>query len=175
MTNEMSVWEKIEERPPFDFAVISHHFTPYMRDYDMVLEFVAAHPSGQTFYVYERCLYRFTHCVEARCTTTVSDQAWNLSWSDTFIDREKWQQAGAPNGYLWGVNWADAYPGFRFMKDSIFAKNWAERLNHPMHEILVETNAFTLILIFHDVHIIQLAKGDPTTGQLIETYSGPMA
>jgi len=35
-----------------------------------------------------------------------------------------------------------------------------------MHEIKIETNAYILRLICHDLCVVQLAVGDPATGEL---------
>jgi len=37
-----------------------------------------------------------------------------------------------------------------------------------MHEVLIETNKFTLRLICHDLRVERLALGDPITGELVE-------
>lgn len=37
-----------------------------------------------------------------------------------------------------------------------------------MHEVRIETNAWVLRLVFHDLRVEQLAAGDPTTGALTD-------
>lgn len=156
----------------FDSAIVSHGFTEYLRDYDVVIDVPAALPAdvpiGDTTgsYIQGRYRYRFTHCPEVRVVTTVRDDVWRLSWDDTFTDYERWEAAGNPEGFVWGVNWADAYPGMSYLSDSTLAASWTERLAREMHEIAIETNTFNLQLVCHDLRVHQLAIGDPWTRQL---------
>ena len=43
---------------------------------------------------------------------------------------------------------------------------WSEQLGKPMHAVQLETNAYLLDLICHDLQIDQLAVGDPQTDEL---------
>jgi hypothetical protein len=58
--------------------------------------------------------YRFTHCPDVVAASTVGPDVWRRSWDDVFTDYEAWELAGAPDGYVWGVWWADAYPGMSY-------------------------------------------------------------
>ena len=80
------------EDPLFDSAIVQHGFTAYMRDYDVIVEVPAAAPGrpGGT-YIEGRYRYRFTHCVEALVETAVRPDVWQLSWTDEFIDRARWE------------------------------------------------------------------------------------
>jgi hypothetical protein len=157
-----------------DGAVVGHGFTPYSRDYDVVIEKPAALPPGVPIgdttgsYVEGRYRYRFTHCVEVHVTTAVRDDVWQESWEEVFTDYDAWQAAGIPDGFVWGVDHADAYPGLSYVKESSRANLWTERLSREMHEILIETNTFVLNLVCHDLRIQRLAVGDPMTRKLIE-------
>jgi hypothetical protein len=158
----------------YDSAVVSHGFTRYNRDYDVVIETVAALPPevpiGDTTgsYVEGRYRYRFTHCVEAHVSTVVRDDVWRYSWDDVYTDYDAWQAAGTPEGFVWGTDFADAYPGLSYVADSSRAARWTERLGREMHETVIETNTFTLHLVCHDLRIERLAIGNPTTGELTE-------
>ncbi len=87
----------------FDSAIVEHHFTPYMRDYDIVVDVPTATPDGKRSYIAARCFYRFTHCVMAYVTTSVEDRVWRISWGDEYIDYKTWEKAGAPEEFVWGV------------------------------------------------------------------------
>ena len=151
---------------------MSHGFTEYLRDYDVVIDVPAALPPevpiGDTTgsYIQGRYRYRFTHCPEVRVMTEVRDEVWRYSWDDVFIDHGVWEAAGNPEGFVWGVNWANAYPGLSYVMDSPLASSWAERLAREMHEVAIETNAFGLRLICHDLRVDHLAVGDPRTREL---------
>jgi hypothetical protein len=159
-----TVQEKLDQYPIFDHALVQHGFTSYMRDYDVITEFSA--PYGWESYVAGSYRYRFTHCVVAEVTTTVSAEVWRESWTDEYINYQRWEDAGRPEGYVWGVEYAFTYPGLSYVADSPRAQAWEQQLGKPMHEIVIETNAYDIRLIFHDVVITQIAQGDPHTRTL---------
>ena len=141
----MSINERLQQL--FDLPILSHGFAPYQRDYVLESEI-----GGQSEH---RGHYRFTftHCVVANLITTVRDDTWRLSWDDRFIDYAQWLAAGEPEGYVWGVNWSMAYPGPSYVSGSALAAEWSARLGHAMHEAIIETNAFTLQLVFYDLYV----------------------
>lgn len=157
-----------------DSAVVSHGFTSYSRDYDVVIETPAALPPGVPIgdttgsYLEGRYRYRFTHCMEAHLTTAVRDDVWQESWDEVFTNSVAWQAAGSPDGFVWGVDYADAYPGLSYVTESARASLWTGRLAREMHEIVIETNTFVLNLVCHDLRIQRLAVGDPMTRKLVE-------
>jgi hypothetical protein len=83
-----------------------------------------------------------------------------------YIDYEAWERAGAPERYVWGANFADAYPGLSYVNGSSLAAESSNRLAREMHEIVIDTNAFLLRLVFHDFIVEQVAAGDPASGEL---------
>ena len=133
-----------------DSAILSHGYAPHLRDYHVLVETR-----------YERYLYRFTHCPEAWVTTAVTDEAWRVSWDEHFTDHEAWERAGAPEGFVWGVCWADAYPGISYVESSERARGWSERLAHEMHEVAIETNTFRLGLVFHELVVEHVGHAEP--------------
>ena len=158
----------------FDSGIVSHGYALHLRDYDVVIDVPAALPPdvpiGDTTgsYIKGRYRYRFTHCPEAHIVSCVADESWRRSWDDVFIDYEAWEAAGNPEGFVWGVNWADAYPGLSYVTNSLLATSWTERLDNEMHEVAVETNTFVLRLVCHDLQIHRLAVGDPRTQTLAD-------
>ena len=160
------VRHKLEASPLFDNAIIEHHFTPYLRDYDIIIDVAAATPNSKRSYIEGRYMFRFTHCVLAEVTTAVSDRGWRDSWGDEYIDYTAWEKAGAPDGYVWGVCESDVYPVLTYIEESPLAKEWSNRLGYPMSEVSIETNGHDIRLVFHDVIIRKIAQGDPETQQL---------
>ena len=144
-----------------DNAIVSHGYAPHMRDYDVVVE--AWTPGSYSAGLYR---YRFTHCPEVRVLTTMRDEVWRESWDDIFIDFEEWNAAENPAGFVWGVNWAGAYPGLSYVPDSPLALSWTQRLGHEMHEVTIETNVYTLQLLCHGLLVHRLAVGDRSTKTL---------
>jgi hypothetical protein len=140
---------KALQEPLFDSSIVRHGFAPFLRDYDIVAEI-------------NKCqfLYRFSHCTSATVTTAVSDRAWQKSWEDIYTDYSAWNGSGGPEGYVWGVCYSDAYPGATYVDNSVPAKEWANRLGHPMHEVRIETNGHNLDLVFHDLRVREISEGD---------------
>jgi hypothetical protein len=139
---------KLQE-PLFDSAIIRHGFAPFLRDYDLISQI-------NEF----QFLYRFSHCVLATVITAVRDDVWQQSWTDVYTDYSIWERAGNPDGYVWGVCYSLAYPGATYIENSVLAREWAERLGKPMHEVLIETNGHNIRLVFHDLSVRELREGE---------------
>ena len=150
----------------FDSAIVRHSFAPYMRDYDVIIEVPAAKPGGGGSYIEGRYRYRFTHCVEARVETDVPPETWKRSWADEFTDYAAWEAAGNPSGFVWGVKYANAYPGARTVADSHAAAKWSEKLGQAMYEVEIRATPFLITLVCHDLRVDRLATGDSVTGAL---------
>jgi hypothetical protein len=157
-----------------DSIIVAHGFTPYGRDYDVTLLTVAALPPdvpiGDTTgtYVDGRYRYRFTHVPETHLRSAVEPRWWRDSWDDIFIDYEAWQAAGTPEGFVWGTERAEAYPGLSYVANSERAQVWSQAIGREMYEVMIETDVFVLDLVCHDVQIHRTAVGDARTRTLIE-------
>lgn len=134
----------LEWLPDCDFAVLEHGLTAHGRDYHILIEHSGYNHPGRHRLI-------FTHVVELSFTTEVRDDVWPGSWSDVFIDYATWEQAGEPEGYVWGVNWSLAYPGLKPIEPSGKAATWTQRVQHPMHEASLTTNQFHLGIVFHEL------------------------
>ena len=75
----------------------------------------------------------------------------------TALDYAEWEKNGEPEGFVWGVCWSMAYPGLRYVDNSELAAKWSKEFETEMHEAEIETNAFTLRLIFHDFTITKIS------------------
>ena len=160
--------EAINQWPLFDNAIVRHGFAPYMRDYELIVETAAATPDRRRSYPEGRYRYVFTHCVRADVETRVRDDTWRASWADAFIDYSEWEAAGCPAGFVWGVQYMDAYPGAKLVTGSQTATEWAARLGKTMAEVIIETNAQEIRLVFHTLNVYKIAEGNPTTNELHE-------
>ena len=153
--------EAIDEwLPEIDFGVMRHGFADHGRDYVFILE-VGAAAGGAT---YELTL---THVVELRYESGVHDEALTKSWDDVFTDYAAWEAAGGPDGYVWGTNWSLAYPGLSAPDDDPAAQAWSKRLAKPMYRALIETDRFSLSVIFHSARWKKLCEGAPTVEQVL--------
>lgn len=140
----------------FDQPVVFHGFADHMRDYDVYVYATAAPSSGITP---EHLRYRFTHCVRATVTTTLSGESWRQSLGDELTDYDEWQRAGEPAGYVWGVKWHNLYPGMQLQPGTGETRQWSDVVGIPFHEVLIETNAHRITLVFSDLTVSPVGKG----------------
>jgi|SRR5579864_5247583 len=145
--------------PEVDFAVLQHRFTEHGRDYIVFIEDCLSSNPGQHELL-------FTHCVQADYETRVGDHVWPKSWTDEFTDSLRWSSAGEPEGYVWGTNWSNAYPGLRAVRSSVRAAAWSGRLDKPMFETTLETDRFFLRLIFHSLRVRKISEKTDTISQI---------
>jgi hypothetical protein len=143
-----------------DFGVIEHGFLPHGRDYRFVIEDSLCIDPG----TYELI---FTHVVDLRYETRVSDASWQQSWSDDFTNYAQWVQAGEPEGYVFGTDWSLAYPGMSVDDASPEAAKWSERLQRPMFFTKVETDRFNIALVFSGVQHRKLSSSVAVLKQVL--------
>jgi hypothetical protein len=124
-----------------DFAVLYHGLLAHGRDYAITLQDALGGDIGTH-------KLTFTHVVVSACETAVADEVWRRSWDDVFLDYEK---AVDLDGYVWGTNWSNAYPGLTAPDNDAEALEWARRLGKPMYAMGLVTDRFRLRLIYHDV------------------------
>ena len=151
----------------YDFAVLAHGFPPHGRDYCLRIQDCLGRDPGTHDLV-------FTHCVRLDYETRVRDDVWPISWSDDFIDYQRWQAAGEPSGYVWDTRWADAYPGLLAVEPSALAAEWSRRLKHDFFEATLETDRFFLRLIFHDIRHKKISDDTSTISRFIHRTPPPM-
>lgn len=146
--------------PDRDFAVLDHGFLPHGRDYSLVVESALGKDPG-------RHRVQFTHTAVATYVTAVADELWQKSWSDTFIDYDAWERAGTPPGYIWGTNWSLADGGIKAVDPSPLAEMWTERLGKQMYEVRLETDRFSLVVVFHGMRTAKIDDRTDTISQVI--------
>lgn len=127
-----------------DFGVMEHGFLSHGRDYRFVIQDSLCSDRG----TYELI---FTHVVDLKYQTRVGSNVWQMSWGDEFTDYAKWTQAGEPEGYVFGTDWSLAYPGITILDSNPEAGSWSERLQRPMHSVKIETDRFSVTLVFSEV------------------------
>lgn len=146
--------------PAYDVGILRHGFADHGRDYVFVVE--NSFPIGRGNYE-----LTFTHVVQLKYLTAVSDDVWRRSWNDHFISYHDWEAAGEPDGYLFGTNWSLACPGFEALECDPDAEVWSERLQQPMFAAKLETDRFRIDLIFRDVRLKQLNEEAPRVSRVI--------
>ncbi|WP_207568171.1 YxiG-like protein [Plantibacter elymi (nom. nud.)] len=135
----------------FDQAVVFHGFTEYMRDYEMIVQIVAAPSTG----IPMRSLrYLFVNCVQADVSTVLPPDLWARSLDDRLLEL-----GSDLDGYVWGVREQGLYPGFELMPDSEIARSWSTSVGIPFHELRLMSNAHDISLVFSDLRVTELAPG----------------
>lgn len=137
----------------FDQSVQFHGFSDYMRDYDVI---VVIDPDRATGRPVRYLRYRFRHCVHADVTTRVRWDVWRRSLDDRLID---YRNGVDLDGYVWGVQWQEIYPGMRLVQESAAAAEWSERIGVPMYEVHAELNAHEIRLVCSGLEVRELESG----------------
>jgi hypothetical protein len=133
-----------------DTAILRHAYAANKRDYCFHIEALwKENYAGQY-------LVSFHHCYEMIFNVITGKETILQSWDDCFVDYEKWEKAGNPEGYVWGSNFMLAYPGFSLVKDSEMAKKWTGLLGKEMKELKVEAEIFEIRLVFYNWEISKL-------------------
>ncbi len=152
-----------------DAAILTHGFTQYKRDYYFHIETLwqKENYAGQ-YIVY------FKHCYDLTYESTGSRETLLKSWDDCFINYKDWEDVGEPEGYVWGTNWAIAYPGFSSIPNSIKAKKWTDKLGKEMQEVMVESEIFKINLIYQDWTIKKLNNDTNLISQVLSPFNNSL-
>ena len=142
-----------------DAALIFHSFTPYMRDYELIVRF-----AGST----DTVSYLFKFCVEANVKTTVRDDAYKKSLDDRLID---YRTGVDLDGYVWGVCWSELYPGWTLVKPSETTRRWTDRIGIDFHEVFIEGDAVSLQLMFSELAVRTLEPRQHWCEHIDPSYS----
>jgi hypothetical protein len=132
----------------FDQTIVEHGFTQYMRDYRVVAEIYGRRSADAQVEVLKRYAMLFRGCVEAIYVMKVQ-----VDLNDVYLDYKLWRAAGSPDGFVWAVNSAEAYPGLTYIDDSERAVLWTAKASMPMHELSVETNVYELRVVFAELSV----------------------
>ncbi|MET7717719.1 hypothetical protein [Streptomyces sp. NPDC005407] len=63
------------------------------------------------------------------------------------------------DGYVWGVKWHCLYPGAKVLPESEATRRWSREVGIDFHEVLIETNAHRLTLIFSGLQVSKVPIG----------------
>jgi hypothetical protein len=161
-----TVKELLEKESFFDFSIVRHGFTDYMRDYEIIVNF--GHHSGNAL-----CKYQFIGCVETQYALKLPPLVFAQSISDEFVySGPDYPDKEVPAGFIWGVRYAEAYPGLTYIEQGVRAKFWSAKIGRKMHEVNIETNTFELQLVFADVRVALM--GHVPEVSLLKDYPLPV-
>lgn len=88
----------------------------------------------------------------------MSAETWRISLDDRLIDHETGVDL---DGYVWGVKWHRLYPGAKLLPESDATRRWSKTLGIDFHEVLMETNAHNLTLLFSELQLRQTPRRRP--------------
>jgi hypothetical protein len=131
----------------YDKELIFHGFTPYMRDYEMVV-YEPVDPNPEYGLVPRHLRFLFRYCTEATVTSRARPAVCVRSLSDDLLKVRHVSRAST--GYVWGVEAQELYPGVTVVKGSKGAARWADQLGIAFHEVLVEANSQAIGLVFSE-------------------------
>ena len=141
----LTVKELFEREDFFHAAILRHGFTDYMRDDEII---VGARNGPPETDIHKN---QFIGCVEAAYQST-SDGWFSKSLSDDLVlSGADFPEKQNPPGFVWGVRYATAYPGLKYVDDGARAEYWSRKVGRKMHEVLTGTNVYSLRLVFADI------------------------
>lgn len=140
----------------FDRELLFHGFTPYMRDYELVV-YESVDPNPKYGLVPRHLRFLFRYCTEAAVHSRVRPDVWARSFSDDLLASRHVSREST--GYVWGVEAQEIYPGATAVQDSERARYWTDQVGIAFHEVHIEANAQTIALVFAEVTVEQVASG----------------
>jgi hypothetical protein len=138
----------------FDNDLVYHGFTCYMRDYELIV-FQSADPRSGIAPRHLRFLFRI--CPEVSVRSVVRPEVWSRSMDDALLSQRHVTRQS--EGYIWGVQCQELYPGATVMGDSERARSWAGQVGVEFHEVEISANAHQISLVFADLQVEEVAVG----------------
>src|SRR5262245_44919289 len=121
-----TVQQFLQQHDFFDAAVLRHGFVDYMRDYEVIVGGLhAPHTDVHR--------YHFIGCCEAQYETAIAPDVFARSLPDDFVlSGPDYPDKDDPEGFIWGVRWAAAYPGLLYLPEGERARFWTAELGRGM-------------------------------------------
>ena len=125
-----------------------HGFTCYMRDYELIVRRVPAHPEMGIADVPLRFLFRI--CPEVSVRSRVGPEVWSRSMDDALVSQHHVTRQS--EGYIWGVQ-RQVLSGATVVGDSERARWWAGQVGVEFHEVEISASAHQISLVFADLQV----------------------
>jgi hypothetical protein len=139
----ITVEDKLNEFDLFDNSIIKHGNCENVRDYEII-----GYLSGQYFDVEVR--YVFKGCIEARFENIVKPEYFSMD--DRLLDLTKQNAIDYPEGFVWAAG-TIVYPGWKLEENTEVLKELETLYNLKFYKLFIETNAYNLDLVFHDLEV----------------------
>ena len=138
----MTIKQKLEEYDLYDQAIIRHGMLDNIRDYELIGFLNGQFDELEVRYVFKGCLrVDFVNVVEPQY----------FLMDDRLLDLNRQHEPDFPEGFVWGVNHATVYPGWKLTENSNELTELEQKYGFDLYQIDFETNAYRLNLIFHDI------------------------
>jgi hypothetical protein len=122
-----------------------------MRDYELIL-YNAIGPAEPGLYS-----YLFKYCVEAHTVTSLTPESYRRSLDKRLIDWDRAYEDDSLDGYVWGTNCSTLYQ-WALIPESEKARWWREQIGLDFHEVVIESNGYTINLIFSELVVTKLPE-----------------
>lgn len=144
----MTVEEKLTEFDLFDNAIIRHGSCENIRDYEII-----GYISGLNFDV--EVEYIFKGCMEVNFKNTVEPESFSMD--DRLLELNRQDEPDYPQRFIWDAG-AIAYPGWKLEENTEELETLEKVYHLKFYKFYIETNAYNLDLIFHDLEVMQLKR-----------------
>lgn len=138
----------------FDNELVYHGFTCYMRDYELIV-YRSTDPRSGIAPRHLRFLFRI--CPEVSVRSEVQPEVWSQSIDDALLSQHHVTMQS--EGYIWGVQCQELYPGATVLGDSERAHWWAGQVGVEFYEVEISANAHRISIVFADLQVEELAVG----------------
>ncbi len=144
----MTVKEKLDEYDLFDNSITKHGNLENIRDYEII-----GYLCGQAFDLEVR--YVFKGCIEVNFKNMVEPKSFSMD--DRLLELDRQDEPDYPHAFIWDAG-TIVYPGWNLEENTDELNQLESLYKIKFHKIIIETNAYNLNLVFHDLEINLLKR-----------------
>jgi hypothetical protein len=139
----MTIRQKLEKYDLDDSSIINHGHLENNRDYQLIGYLLGMNQHSEVKYIFKGCLE-----VEYKCTVIPAA----FSMDDRLLDIKRQEEPGYPDAYIWDAGVIN-YPGWTLEEGTAVLKNFKQTYGIEFRRFILETNGFTLSIVFHELDI----------------------
>ena len=147
----MTIKDKLEEFDLFDQSIIRHGSLDNVRDYEIIGYLCGADLDAEVQYI-------FKGCIQADYKIKLADTK-HFSMDDRLLDLQRQNEPDFPKAFIWGAG-VVVYPGWTLTQDTDELKQLEKNYGVTFSKISIDTNAYSLTLVFHDIETKVLRQID---------------
>lgn len=149
----MTLKEKLEKYDLFDQSITRHGQAENIRDYEII-----GFLSGLNFNLDVK--YTFKGCIEVHYRNTVNPSGFSMDERLLHLNRQ--DEPDYPSAFIWDAG-VMVYPGWKLEEGTEELNNLEKRYRLKFYKIEIETNAYDLSIVFHDLDITPLTRYEKAT------------